>query len=117
MKNTYILKIHCEQQQIETVTNIVGIPPSRNEFSYWEFMLIEKESDPYIEFVNEFLNLLEGKYEKLSKIGVERDDIEVWMLYEYDQECNLEFSPEEMKRLGESGITLCVSCWKSSEDT
>jgi hypothetical protein len=117
MDNTYILKIHCKQQQIDTVTNILGLAPSRNEFSYWEFILIEKESDPYIDFVNKFLDLLEGKYEQLSKIGVERDGIEVWALYKYDQQCNLEFSPEQMKRLGEHGITFCISCWQSSEET
>lgn len=79
--------------------------------------MIEKDSDPYIDFINEFLDLLEGKYDQLLKIGIARDDITVWMLYEYDGQCNMEFLPEQMKRLGANGITLCVSCWESSEET
>jgi hypothetical protein len=28
----------------------------------------------------------------------------------------MEFSPEDMKRMGENGITLCISCWESSKE-
>lgn len=111
---TYILKIHCEQDQIEPVTKILSIAPSTIEFGNWELILTQKDSDPYIDFVDEFLNLLADKYDQLSEIGIEKENITVWVLYEYDQECNLEFSPEQMKRLGENGITLCISCWQSS---
>lgn len=116
MEYTYILRINYEQNQLENITNILGTLPSNNKF-YWELILIQKDSEPYIDFINKFLNLLEGKYDQLSQIGIERDDITVWILYEYDRECNLEFSPEQMKRLGVNGITLCVSCWQSSEKT
>ncbi len=54
---------------------------------------------------------MEGKYELLATIGIERKDITIWMLYEYDQQCNLEFDPIRMKRLGDNGIGLCISCW------
>lgn len=73
-----------------------------------------KDGDPYVDYIGEFLAILKGKYEALAKIGVERSDISVWMLREYDQQCNMEFSPAEMMRLGKEGITLCVSCWKKA---
>lgn len=49
----------------------------------------------------------------LKEIGIDRDMISVWYLYKYDEQCNMEFSPERMKRLGDNGITLCISCWSS----
>jgi hypothetical protein len=30
------------------------------------------------------------------------------MNYEYDQQCGMEFQPKEMKRLGKSGIVMCI---------
>ena len=73
---------------------------------------MEEELDPAIDFVDRFLNLLDGKYNALSKIGVSREDITIWRYYEYDQECNLEIAPNKIKRLGEQGISLCISCWQ-----
>lgn len=113
MELTYILKIHCKQDKKENVTEIVDTFPSRNEFSYWELILTQKDSDAYVDFVNEFLNLLQGKYDALLEMGIKRDDIEIWILYKYDKQCNLKFSPKQMQRLGENGITLCISCWES----
>lgn len=62
------------------------------------------------------MDILDGKYLALEDIGVTRDMISIWRLYEYDGQCNLEYSPAEMKRLGDNGITLCVSCWDSGKE-
>ena len=81
-------------------------------------MLVNKTNngveDAYVNCIEYFLDLLEGNYEKLSLVGVERDDISIWLLYEYDQQCNMEFLPHNLKRMGENGIVLCVSCWQKS---
>ena len=44
--------------------------------------------------------------------GISREDISIWVLYEYEGQCNMEYDPESMKKLGESGILLCISCWE-----
>ena len=39
-----------------------------------------------------------------------------WMLYEYDQQCSMEFHSQEMKRLGESGIHLNIDYWTNNTE-
>jgi hypothetical protein len=65
-------------------------------------------------FIQLFLGIFENKYDRLLEIGITIYDISVWMLYEYDEQCNMEFNPNQMKRMGENGITLCISCYSSS---
>ena len=117
MEITNILKIYCEPLQIEKITQILDKYQSKEDLEYWNWILTEKDSDPSVDFINEFLNLLENKYDKLMELGIKRDDITIWTYYEYDEQCNMEFEPKDMKRLGEHGITLCVSCWQSSEES
>ncbi len=79
----------------------------------WCFEVQEKESDEYFDFIHHFLDMLEGKYDQLKSMGISKEDISVWLLYEYDNQCNMEFLPDNLKRLGDNGISLCVSCWAS----
>jgi hypothetical protein len=113
MRHFWSLKIRCDDSLRDAVTAILGEDPNVKE-SVWELEKIIEEEDAYVNYIEYFLDLLEGNYEKLSLIGVERNDISIWLLYEYDQECNMEFSPDELKRMGENGIVLCVSCWQKS---
>jgi len=114
-------------QSIETynsITELLGINPTINESEFdkdnipnvWSYEVEEKEEDPYFDFINIFCDILENKYDKLATLGIQKDDILFWDLYEYDQQCNMEFDPERMKRLGDNGISLCISCWESGEE-
>lgn len=111
MRDFWSLQIKCEDSLGDAVTAILGVKPSM-KYVGWGLEKIIGEEDPYVNYIEYFLDLLEGNYEKLSLIGVERSDITIWLLYEYDQQCNMEFHPENMKRMGENGIVLCVSCWQ-----
>ena len=109
MINFWSLKINCEDSLKDSVSVILGVKPN---IKYgWELEKIEEEEDPYVNYIEYFLDLLEFNYEKLSAIGVERTDIAIWRIYEYNDQCNMEFSPTNMYRLGSNGITLCVSCY------
>jgi hypothetical protein len=90
--------------------NGVSILKGDTDIVFWEW-LIEDDSKP-TEAFSLFLNFLAGKYDELAKIGINRENISIWRNYQYDQECNLEVSPEQMKSLGEQGIVLCISCWQ-----
>lgn len=105
------LKIRCNDSLRDTITVILGVESNVKE-SVWELEKIIEEEDAYVNYTKYFLDLLEGNYERLSLIKVERCDISIWLLYEYDQQCNMEFSPDNLKRMGENGIVLCVSCWQ-----
>ena len=97
--------------QIEQIDKILGIKsPSRT--GAWFYETTQHEDGSSYCFVDDFLSILKGKYEQLEEIGVFRNAISFWLLYEYDQQCNLEFSPKEMTKIGREGITLCISCWE-----
>lgn len=134
MENRNVLIINCRQEDITKVNEILGINCSSDSEFYsghsWEYIvvdeefdiieivedksdIIEEELDTPLTFISTFLDILEGKYDSLVSIGVKRSDISVWIYYGYDEQCNLEFAPREMKRLGDNGIVLCASCWES----
>ena len=123
MRAFYKLQINFTSS-IETfnaISDILGIIPFNNDIlsgktlNEWTYEVVQENDDPYFDFIKEFLDILENKYKKLLNLGIQKEDISVWYLYEYDQQCNMEFDPTRLKRLGENGITLCISCWDSGE--
>jgi len=124
MKSIDQIRIQFEPsfETYNSITNILGINPIKEDLTFlpnknpnlWTFEKVVESGEPFYDFINEFLDILENNYEKLEKIGIKRDNITFWFLYEYDQQCNMEFDPIRLKRLGDNGITLCISCWESS---
>ncbi len=120
--NKLQISFHPSVETFKKLTTILGTQPCDDiaEFpnnipSCWTYEVIDDETDEYFDFINIFLDILETKYGDLSKLNIERDCITVWMLYEYDQQCNMEFDPIRLKRLGDNGIKLCISCWDSGQ--
>ncbi len=107
-----------------SVTKLLGLQPTETEkdkisqdrYGFWMYMVTESDNDPYFDFINSFLDVLEPKFVDLEKLGVTKDKILFWMLYEYDQQCAMEFHPQEMARLGQSGIHLNIDCWTLNPD-
>ena len=102
------------------LTNILGVTPTDEAElpdedlpSSWTYEISNNDTDSYFDFISQFLDLLEPKLPALEALEIKRSDISVWMLYAYDQQCNIEFDPGQMKRLVEQGITLCISCWQN----
>jgi hypothetical protein len=123
MRAFYKLQISFTES-IETfnaISDILVIKPFDKDLqsgktpNEWTYEVVQENEDPYFDFIKEFLDILENKYERLSSLGIQKEDISVWYLYEYDQQCNMEFDPTRLKRLGDNGITLCISCWDSGE--
>ena len=106
------------------VTNLLGLQPTETEddkaspdrYSSWLYEVETGDEDSYYDFINSFLDILEPKFADLEKLGVTKDNILFWLLYEYDQQCGMEFHPQEMLRLGQSGIHLNIDCWPLSID-
>lgn len=107
-----------------SVTELLGLQPTKDEkdkiskdrYSTWMYIVTELETDPSFDFINNFLDILEPKFADLEKLGVTRDKILFWMLYEYDQQCGMEFHSQEMVRLGQSGIYLNIDCWTNNTE-
>lgn len=112
MKYSYVLRINCNSNQSEDVTNLLSVIPTKSTNNRWEFEIVQDNKSNYIDYIQIFIDMLENKYNKLEKIGVTRESIVIWIYYEYDQQCNMEFSPDSLKKIGSNGISLCISCWQ-----
>ncbi|MCW8896879.1 MAG: hypothetical protein OQJ96_13530 [Flavobacteriales bacterium] len=117
-KSFYSLRIACEEYIYNEISSLLQVQPKDSDSSntWWIYEVVEKEDDEYYDFISNFLDLLEGKYSFLEKLEISRKDITIWRVYEYDDQCNMEYDAEELKRLGENGINLCISCYQASDD-
>ena len=119
--NELTLSFEPSIETYNSISKLLTKKPDDKDFSNfpnkiphtWTYQVITKEEDPYFDFINSFLDILESKYAKLAELGIQRDDITIWNYYEYDGQCNMEYDPKRLKRLGENGITLCITCWDS----
>ena len=113
----YSLRIDIGQEDEETiwqrVNSILGVSATSPLTHGWIYEMVEEEADPYFDFVNEFLDLIEGKYEQLATLEIYPEDITVWALHQYSEQFNTEFEVEAMRRLAHNGIKLCLSCWEN----
>jgi hypothetical protein len=116
MKREYCLRIHCPNRSVaEQLDCIFGVKGSASD-GHWEYVLTEGQGDAHVDFSDVFTTMLRNTWGRVAELGVSRDDIEVWMYYEYSSQCNMEFSPSEMKRPADAGLTFCVSCWEEAGD-
>ena len=125
MKYYHSLQISFDPS-VETfnqLTTILGVKPTDSFSDFpdnipncWTYEVIDDKADEYFDFINAFLDILETKYADLERLNIKRSDISIWLFYEYDEQCNLEFAPERLKRLGDNGITFCISCSDSGKE-
>ena len=102
------------------VTEIIKRTPNKHEKtkfdktdepSIWWLQLVEdEEKDNRIDFINIFLDLLEPNFDHLEKLGIKKENILIWLIYEYEHQCALGFNPKELERLGSNGIALNIDC-------
>ena len=115
MNNVYYLQIDIDDSDIsllKKVDTLTVLALCTGQFgNAGQSRDIEQKKQ--INYITFFLNLLEGKYEALEKLGISREMISIWHLYEYKDNCYLKYSPDEFKRMGMNGLTLCVSCYNA----
>lgn len=110
MGSFYRLLIQCDVEKKNTIDSILGKSNGEPEIG-WNFV-IEEDSPLYINALNIFTDLISNSITSLKEVGVVEEMITFWYMYEFEQQCNMEFSPDLMKKMGELGIVLCVSCWE-----
>ena len=101
------------------VTNLLGVTPQKYEKTkfdksdeprIWTYQIEREDEEEYLDFVNLFVDMVEPKFDELLKLGIDRENILIWLVYVYTEQCALGFSPDEMKRLGETGISFNIDC-------
>lgn len=108
-KSYYSLRVTTKESNYNLVSAILNVRPL--DLSKGWIYEVEKLDTGYFDFINIFLDILEDNYDRLYKIGISRDSISIWWIYGYDRQCNFEFFPKDLKRLGDNEINLCVSCF------
>ena len=109
----YSLQINTNSSMIaEDVFKIMDVKDAILDKHIWEYILKEDIIDEHIDFIGIFSRLLKIKIGQLEGIGICKDMISIWYNYEYDGQCNIEFNANELKIIGELGITFCISCWQ-----
>ncbi|MEE3717617.1 hypothetical protein V2H45_12705 [Tumidithrix elongata RA019] len=127
-KNQFVLELEIERgQSKEAISTILGVEPNWKSKNWCFAVVRDYDNDDCIEeiieyehfddipsFVDQFIDLLDGKFEQLAEVGIKKSDIIFWQYYAYDGQCNLEFTPRQLKKLGDNEIRLCISCWDVS---
>jgi hypothetical protein len=108
--SSYILRANVSDDKLNIISYVLNVAPT-SMTPYWEIEIPES-SENYNQAINFFLTLLEKSLQELETKGIQASDFSIWYLYEYQEQCNMEFLPDQLKRLGNIGITLCISCWK-----
>ena len=113
MRNIYILRLAGAKPS--DVAEVMGRPSATDEAD-WTLQLEEGPEDAPLPFVDIFIDALEGKFDALEKIGVDRECITVLVASEYDQQCNTEISAKDIRKLGENELGVAFSCWQGATE-
>ena len=109
MKYQYELRIYLVHlDSWQRLEEILGVSSPEEESIRWGYII---ESEAPVDFISYFISILDGKYEQLSEIGVSVESISFWLIYEYEDACEIFFTPSQLELVGKSGITLCISCY------
>lgn len=110
MGSAYEIRINCNEQMKKSIELILGLS-SDHSSTGWS-LTIEEQSPQFLNALNVFIDLISSNLPKLNDCGITADMITFWFLYEYEQQCNMEFWPDVTRKIGDLGIVLCISCWE-----
>lgn len=110
------LIINSEIHSVIELEYIFGVKSlKRDHFEYQIYEDLSLENSGLYEYpIDVFFDLIETKY-KLLTIS-DRDSIEIWILYEYDDQCGFEFSPDLLSKFGKFNVTLCINAYQFDEN-
>lgn len=74
--------------------------------------VIEYEKDDRFDGITEFIKLLKDEKKIIDKFKDVNYCFSLKHDIEYDDQCNMEFHPQELKKLSDNEIVLCISCWQ-----
>lgn len=110
MASYYELQIECNNTEKKKIEDLLH-KSARDYQSGW-YLIIEEGSKEYFQVLNKFISIVEDNLIALKEIGIKSEQISFWYMYEYEQQCNMEFDADVMKKMGNLGVTLCISCWE-----
>ena len=105
-----------ERDQPWSIQKLLGInePYILDTPNFWSLKKIQEVDKPHIDYISYLLDILENKYKDLAGVGIRRQDISINLTYQYEGQCNLEFRPDVLERLGKNGISLSLTCQQAA---
>ena len=92
------------------IEELLQIKLDNNRISVPEDLPKDPDGPVFYEEIAWLLDLAEKNRNELIELGVDFSDSQIWMIYYYDKQCNMEFDSGLMERMGKLGLKLCVSC-------
>ena len=101
-------------QNLDAINKIMDMNINNETSGLWMFEVEASELNPYPKILNQFVDLIEIKLPILNNIGVNKDDITIWLLIESDgeEQTNIEFNAELLLKLSKTVVSFCISSWQ-----
>lgn len=108
----YQLRIATEDKNYQVLCDVFGNDKGISTEFGWCLEFTLSDDDPYLNYIEYFITLIESKLTGLKKIGISESEISIWIIAEYNGQFNTEFSPSILKKLSHLGLTLCLSAYE-----
>jgi len=106
-----IYQVRIGTDHIASIDSLLGtVSESRDGF--WIKSIHQKEGEQGVDFTKIFRDLIEPHLSSIRQLTWSEQAISVWVLYEYDQQCNFELSADNMRDILAIEAYFCISCWE-----
>lgn len=110
------MEIYCSlrirtKSKVEIVNKIMKKKSHTKYDNSWSIDINATKKKSYWEVLNTLIDLVENKIPALQLEGIQKDDVTLWLICGFSGQCNLEFNPKTLERIGNNGITFCISCY------
>lgn len=113
IRESFYISVNNIGNSNSEISGILGVETNYMNETNWNYLLTNIKKNKRVNTLEVFYNLLVNKFEELeSKLGIEKSDISIWLVIEYDGECNIVLEKEELKYLSDLGINFCISIYK-----
>ena len=107
---TFWLTIYGKNINLAKIEELLEVKLDNNRIFVPDDLPEDPDGPIHYDEIAWLLDLVEKNKKELLDLGVDFSDSQIWMIYYYDKQCNMEFDPDLMERMGKLGLKLCVSC-------
>lgn len=112
-KMYFWLSLFGENIDLHKIEKSLEIKLEDNRIIAPENLSVDPDCPVFYEQILWLLDLIEKNMDTLLKAGVDFTNSQIWVIYYYDKQCNMEFDAVILERIGKLGLKLCVSCAES----
>ncbi len=111
MSNMYFwLTLGGENIDLPGIENALQINLTDNRMEAPEELIANNDCPVFYGQIAWLLDFAEKNRHLLEEFGVVFSESQIWMIYLYEKQCNMEFDANLLERMGKLGLKLCVSC-------